>query len=124
MVGKILMLLIFLLLTGVARPITLQEVCTTKWSLDHRHVTLKMKHQVAKRDHVPWNQIQYREIDHVIPRELGGADVVDNLQIQCCRNGSHITGPAHVKDLLENELHRAVCAGTITLEQAQKAVVQ
>jgi hypothetical protein len=53
------------------------------------------------------------EIDHVIPRELGGADSVLNLWPQPWPD-------AHKKDREENRLHRAVCAGTVTLEDAQE----
>ncbi len=59
------------------------------------------------------------EEDHLISLEIGG-DPRDphNLWPQ------HWSSPfgAHQKDQLENYLHRAVCAGSITLDEAQKAV--
>ena len=59
------------------------------------------------------------EIDHLISIEIGGADVKENLWPQ-----SYDTQPwnAHVKDKLENKLHALVCAGTITLDEAQTAI--
>ncbi|SRR5579859_1095007 len=59
------------------------------------------------------------EIDHLISLEIGGADVKENLWPQ-----PYFTQPwnAHLKDKLENTLHRLVCAGTLTLDQAQTAI--
>jgi hypothetical protein len=53
-------------------------------------------------------------IDHLVPRELAGADVAANLWPQR-------RGPSHAKDHVEGALHRAVCAPhpTITLAAAQ-----
>ena len=58
------------------------------------------------------------EIDHLIPLELGGADVPANLWPQ------PYDGPrnAHDKDRLENALHDEVCAGTMTLDRAQDMI--
>lgn len=59
------------------------------------------------------------EIDHLISLELGGSNNVDNLWPQ-----SYTTTPwnAHVKDALENRLHKLVCEGTVTLEDAQHEI--
>ena len=53
------------------------------------------------------------ELDHVIPIEVGGAPMDPrNLQIQPWP-------AARAKDKLEGQVHRAVCAGRMTLEQGQ-----
>ncbi len=58
------------------------------------------------------------EVDHLIPLELGGSNDVTNLWPQ-----SYVsTWGAHIKDELENRLHKLVCAGTITLPEAQDAI--
>jgi hypothetical protein len=59
------------------------------------------------------------EVDHLISLELGGADEKANLWPQ-----SYVTlvWNAHVKDHLENRLHKLVCNGTITLLEAQTAI--
>ena len=56
----------------------------------------------------------------MISREFGGADVVKNLWPQ-----AYGSSPwnAHLKDKLENRLHKEVCAGHITLKQAQTMLV-
>jgi Protein of unknown function (DUF3761) len=58
------------------------------------------------------------EIDHIVSLELGGSNNIANLFPE---PGS---GPAdyRVKDRLENRLHELVCAGTITLRQAQTQI--
>lgn len=100
---------------GVVNPHA--NVCGTKWGLDHRKVTEAMKREVARRYGLHRDQIKGSgrccEIDHLIPRELGGADDVDNLWPQPWAD-------AHAKDKRENQLHRDVCAGTVTLKDAQE----
>lgn len=58
------------------------------------------------------------EIDHLISLEIGGADVADNLWPQSydAKMG------AHQKDAAEDELHRRVCDGRMSLEDAQAAI--
>jgi hypothetical protein len=55
----------------------------------------------------------------LIPLELGGSNAVKNLWPQ-----SFQTQPwnAHVKDQLENTLHRLVCAGKLDLNMAQRDI--
>jgi hypothetical protein len=103
---------------GVARPLTRETVCTTKWGKDRRHVTLAMKREVFAAYGIPYADHAKYEVDHLISRELGGADDVRNLWPQPWTG----TENAHMKDRLENALHRQVCAGTITLEHAQEAI--
>jgi hypothetical protein len=57
------------------------------------------------------------ELDHLVPLELGGADVAANLWPQPIAE-------ARVKDKLENALHRAVCKGSISLGEAQRCIAK
>jgi hypothetical protein len=119
---------------GQSASITRQKVCTTVWGKDERHVTQTMKNSVyAKYGTSPGKGVcafkthksaagktikEGCEVDHLISRELGGADNVDNLWPQ-----PYTQHPgAHEKDWLENELHKEVCKGTITLDQAQNEI--
>lgn len=71
---------------GVTRAgLTKQKICTTKWGTDQRHVTAAMKRQVfALYGYSGYNDPhcvadahgKTCEIDHLISRELGGADDV------------------------------------------------
>jgi hypothetical protein len=111
---------------GVVNPgLTEVKICRTKWGQDQRHVTKAMKQQVFAAYGftgyddprcVPDAHGKTCEIDHLISRELGGADDVKNLWPQ-----AYGTTPwnAHRKDKLENRLHKEVCAGHITLTQAR-----
>jgi len=103
---------------GVARPLSTAAVCATTWGKDARHVTLSMKQQVFAAYGIPWRQHAKYEVDHLISRELGGADDVKNLWPESW------TGPwnAHQKDRAENATHRAVCRGAITLQDAQDQI--
>jgi hypothetical protein len=103
---------------GVVREISVREICATKWGRDARAVTEKMKATVAARYGVRRASIVGSgrgpccEFDHLVPRELGGADDVDNLWPEPWLD-------AHRKDHEENRLHRALCAGEISLAAAQ-----
>lgn len=103
---------------GVVRPLSKAAICGTKWGKDRRHVTLAMKKQVFASYGIPWSQHAKFEVDHKLPRELGGADDVANLWPQPWAGRWN----AHLKDRLENKLHRLLCAGTITLTDAQTAI--
>jgi len=59
------------------------------------------------------------EVDHLISLEIGGSNDVTNLWPQ---QYSGTVWNAHVKDKLENKLHALVCAGTITLADAQTEI--
>jgi len=99
---------------GVVRPLTKTAICTTAWGRDRRHVTEAMKRQVARAYGVSWAKRHLYEFDHLVPRELGGADDVQNLWPQI------LDPDARLKDREENRLHRAVCAGTLSLDAAQQ----
>jgi hypothetical protein len=62
------------------------------------------------------------EIDHLVSRELGGADVVDNLWPQCYeivkKDKTEQADGAYKKDRLENQLHKLVCAASPSNRQA------
>lgn len=97
---------------GVLRPINGGQVCGTKWGQDRRHVTPRMKREVARRYGIRLEDLKHYEVDHLIPRSLGGADDVDNLWPQPWPE-------AHKKDKREVEVHRAVCNGEMRLKDAQ-----
>lgn len=103
---------------GVTRPLSRESVCSIKWGKDRRHVTLSMKKQVFEAYGIPYADHAKYEVDHLISRELGGADDVRNLWPEKWDGQDG----AHAKDRLENALHRQVCAGAMTLEHAQQAI--
>jgi len=116
---------------GVARSgLTQPKICRIKWGKDERHVTAAMKKEVFALygyigyydpQCVPDAHGKSCEIDHLISRELGGADVVKNLWPEAC---GATPWNSHLKDKLENRLHKEVCAGHITLKKAREMIVR
>ena len=105
------------------------KVCAIKWGKDERHATAAMKRQVfaaygySGYDDprcVPDSHGRKCEVDHLISRDLGGADDPKNLWPQ-----AYGTTPwnATLKDTLENRLHKEVCAGHISLKAARGLLV-
>src|SRR5206468_201451 len=58
------------------------------------------------------------EIDHIVSLELGGSNDIANLFPEPGRGAADY----HVKDKLENQLHRMVCAGAITISAARQRI--
>lgn len=97
-------------------------ICRPGWTATVRpplDYTERVKHQLFAASHLPGTIRDY-ELDHLVPLELGGAPSDPrNLWLEKWDG----QWGAHTKDRLENALHRAVCAGAITLGQAQTAIV-
>lgn len=106
---------------GLVRSgLSLKTICTTKWGLDKRHVSVAMKTAVFQEYGLSGNTDPFCipkgcEIDHLVSRELGGADDVKNLWPQSYSG----VWNAHMKDRVENRLHKEVCAGAVTLKAAR-----
>ena len=116
---------------GTVRPrLTKAKICTIKWGADARHVTAAMKAHVfaaygftgnSDPKCIPASATRRCEIDHLISRELGGADVEENLWPEPF--GTQPWNAAR-KDRLENRLHKEVCAGHLSLKHARTMIVQ
>ena len=106
---------------GQARIVTLHDLCTTSTSLV-RNVLESTKNQVFANYKMKGNDrsicSEGYEIDHLISLELGGSNDIKNLwpQSYCGDNN------AHKKDKLENELHRQICLGKISIQDAQQCI--
>ena len=57
-------------------------------------------------------------MDHIISLELGGSNDISNLYPESYK----ISNGARVKDVLENYLHKQVCKGSMTIQEAQKEI--
>jgi len=105
--------------------LTLQMVCASGYTQCVRKVSAATKRRVYMNygltgNHTGFcNSDQGCEVDHLISLELGGSNDIKNLWPEPYENERF---NAHVKDQLENFLHTEVCAGRISLKQAQKEI--
>jgi hypothetical protein len=92
-------------------------VCTPGYAKSVRHVSGKVKAAVYREYGIAHHASGEYEVAHLISLELGGSNDIRNLCPQ-----SYRTEPrnAHVKDKLEDRLHALVCAGKMSLPDAQK----
>lgn len=102
---------------GAALDVTKDDICTKGYSKKVRDVPTSVKRQVYAEYNVQYVPHMY-EVDHLISLELGGSNSIRNLWPE----PYNIYWNAHVKDALENRLHSMVCAGSISMEDAQKAI--
>jgi hypothetical protein len=86
---------------------------------DRKGVTEEMERHLFDRYHIPWRRRPEFKVDHLIPIELGGADVMENLWPQ-----SLYARPYSVerKELLTRNLVSRVASGKMSLAQAQKEI--
>ncbi|HEX9324566.1 MAG TPA: hypothetical protein VF913_20980 [Xanthobacteraceae bacterium] len=122
----------------INESLSLTKICSTKWGQDARAVTAKMKQDVIKAYHFrvsacPLTKLKGKlvhrvEIDHLISRDIGGADDTENLWPQCYeptnKDKSKQADGAHKKDRLEVELNKRICKAKATalLKQYQRKI--
>jgi hypothetical protein len=104
---------------GATLDVTAADICVPGYSKKVRNVPVAVKRQVYASYGIMRHEPGEYEIDHLISLELGGSNSVRNLWPE-----SYRTHPwnARMKDALENELHRRVCAGTLDLATAQRMI--
>lgn len=84
---------------------------------DTRGVLESMQDEVFVRYRIPLERRRYYTIDHLIPKELGGADAIQNLWPQ--RLSARPYGPRR-KRLLTQQFLEMIAAKQITLAEAQR----
>jgi len=107
---------------GVVRTTDRDEICSKSFRTSkYRLTTYKMKKQVCRLYTAsPCPKARIMEIDHLIPLELGGADVGENLWVEFAW---YPKGPGyHIKDRLEWRLRAEVCHKRISLKEAQECI--
>ncbi len=96
---------------------TVSEICVRGYAHRARDVTPATKWQVYDAYGIRWHAPRSYEIDHLVPLELGGANSIANLWPEAAPG-------YHAKDLVENALHEAVCAGRTSLRSAQRQIAR
>jgi len=92
-------------------------VCKQGWATQQRP-TYAWSHALKLKLLPKGHRLGEYQLDHFIPIEIGGATTDRaNLWMQPIND-------ALVKDVQENRLHDAVCAGTMTLAQAQAEMLK
>jgi hypothetical protein len=104
---------------AVYAGVTTTEVCVPGWSGAHHSVSDSLRQQIFASYGVPWSRHSDYRVDHLIPLELGGSNSARNLWPE---PEVAATAGSASKDRLENHLHDLVCAGTVSLRTAQRAV--
>jgi hypothetical protein len=92
-------------------------VCRRGYARSVRNVPYAVKRRVYREYGILRHPRGAYEVDHLIPLELGGSNVIANLWPQ----------PApgfRVKDGLENALHDLVCSGRLRLGVAQREIAR
>jgi hypothetical protein len=104
---------------GATLPVTARDICVSGYTQKVRNVPAALKRHVYQSYGIPSHRPGEFEVDHLISLELGGSNAERNLWPQ-----PYQTRPwnAHVKDRLENELHRRVCDGEMDLGTAQREI--
>jgi hypothetical protein len=104
---------------GAIRPgVTVAEVCTPGSSSAVRNVTTAEKDRVYTEYGITKHPAGAYEIDHLISLELGGSNEIANLWPEAATPKPGF----HEKDRVENYLHAEVCAGRMSLAEAQREI--
>ncbi|MEU9193358.1 hypothetical protein [Streptomyces hundungensis] len=106
---------------AVSQSTVRSTICVRGWAAKARPPVGRTeeikKRQLAASPAADKNPAHYEE-DHIIPLELGGAPL-DPANLRPVP-----LAQAHADDRLEDSLHRAVCASTMTLAAAQAQITQ
>ncbi len=94
---------------------TKDQICVPGYSKSVRNVPESEKNQVYLEYGISTRTTGEYEVDHLISLELGGSNDISNLWPEAAQP----TPGFHEKDKVENYLHAEVCAGRISLQEAQ-----
>ncbi len=104
-----------------------ETICNPEWSTRSirppANYTNRLKFEQMEEDGDSDTNPRDYEEDHLIPLELGGNPTDPNNLWPEPFDTSIQDGGARSKDRVENYLHREVCSGDLTLEEAQREIV-
>ncbi len=96
---------------------TTTRICVAGYSRGVRNVPESLKLAVYAEYGIASHVAGQYEVDHLVPLELGGSNSIANLWPE-------VAPGFHQKDVVENELHDAVCSGGMALRVAQTRIAQ
>lgn len=100
---------------GAVQTTDLTAICGTS-TRTRRHVAKETRKKVISAYGLsPHHEPAAYELDHLIPLELGGNNDSANLWPEAAPG-------FHDKDKVEDYLHKAVCAGRMSLDDAQRSI--
>jgi hypothetical protein len=98
-------------------------ICVSGWTATVRpsssYTTALKKKQIVEYGYTDTSTSDYEE-DHFVPLELGGSP---KSELNLWPEPQYGDKTAANKDTVENKLKKAVCAGTVTLTDAQDAII-
>jgi hypothetical protein len=105
-----------------------ETICNPRWSTKSirppSSYTNRLKVEQIREYGYSDSTLKDYEEDHFIPLELGGNPADPRNLWPEPFDTSILDGGAHNKDKVENYLHAEVCAGSLTLEQAQREITE
>ena len=108
----------------VTQKTILKTICQPGYTATVRNVTAAEKRQVMERYGLPESELSKVEIDHFISLEIGGSNDITNLwpEYYDPATGQRNYLGARDKDVIETHFHREICAGAMTLLDAQERI--
>jgi hypothetical protein len=101
--------------------VSLATICTPGYSARVRNVGTAERGTIFHEYGLPFRSYgRAYEVDHIVSLELGGSNDSANLYPEAA---TPVPG-YHVKDRLENRLHRLVCAGQLPLGTVQRDIAR
>ena len=103
---------------GAVYTTNTKVICVVGYTKTVRNVSTATKKKVFQEYGIPWSKRSNYEVDHLISLEIGGSNDISNLfpESYVIKNG------ARVKDSFENYLHKQVCKGSMTIQEAQHEI--
>ena len=105
---------------GAVRSTDRDEICSTD-TRGLRHGSRERSDLIYERYGVARSDEMQYTLDHLIPLEIGGADVVENLWPEP-RRSLAVTGTTLGKDQLERRLAVLVCSSQLDVQTAQHLI--
>jgi hypothetical protein len=97
--------------------VSVSRICTPGYSRSVRNVPESLKRAVYAEYGIFHHARGSYEVDHLVPLEVGGSNDIANLWPEASPG-------YHAKDRIENSLHDAVCAGSVSLRAAQLQIAR